>query len=316
LLAYAVLIGVAGVQFARAPTGFIPEQDQGYLITVVQLPPGSTLERTEAVVKKAVEIIMTTTGIEHVAPFAGLDATTFTVAPNAGTIFSGLPSLYSHEIKGVTASTVLNDLRKRLSVIQDAYVLTIPPPPVQGLGTAGGFKMMLQDRAGLGSDALARGRPDAGRRGKQRPELRRRVHAVRHARTVGLCRHRSREGRESRPDADGRLLHAAGLSGLADNFLKPGNLAGGFAHYRAAHAARIRMMKGEASLLPAITVPTCLRWPEHDPLFPYDWTDRLGESFSDLDLAIFPGVGHFPHREDPDRAAAEIAAFFQRVGWR
>jgi HAE1 family hydrophobic/amphiphilic exporter-1 len=156
LLAYVALICVAGAQFARAPTGFIPEQDQGYLITVVQLPPGSTLERTEAVVKKAVEIIMTTNGIEHCAPFAGLDATTFTVAPNAGTIFSGLPSLYSHEIKGVTASTVLNDLRKRLSVIQGAHILTIPPPPVQGLGTAGGFKMMIQDRAGLGSDALAR----------------------------------------------------------------------------------------------------------------------------------------------------------------
>jgi hydrophobe/amphiphile efflux-1 (HAE1) family protein len=156
LLAYAALIGIAGFQFARAPTGFIPEQDQGYLITVVQLPPGATLDRTEAVVKKAVEIIMTTTGIEHVAPFAGLDATTFTVAPNAGTIFSGLPSLYSHQIDGVTATTVLNDLRKRLSVIQEAYVLTIPPPPVQGLGTAGGFKLMLQDRAGLGSDALAR----------------------------------------------------------------------------------------------------------------------------------------------------------------
>jgi pimeloyl-ACP methyl ester carboxylesterase len=106
------------------------------------------------------------------------------------------------------------------------------------------------------------------------------------------------------------------IEAFTDNFLKPGNLAGGFAHYRAAHAARIRMMKGEAPLLPAITVPTCLRWPEHDPLFPYDWTDRLGASFSDLDLALFPGVGHFPHREDPDRAAAEIAAFFQRVGWR
>ena len=156
LLAYALLIGVAGVQFARAPTGFIPEQDQGYLISVVQLPPGATLDRTEAVVKKAVEIIMTTQGVEHVAPFAGLDATTFTVASNSGTIFSGLPSLYSHHIDGVTAATVLADLRKRLSVIQDAYVLTIPPPPVQGLGRAGGFKMMLQDRAGLGSDALAK----------------------------------------------------------------------------------------------------------------------------------------------------------------
>jgi HAE1 family hydrophobic/amphiphilic exporter-1 len=131
LLAYAVLIGIAGVQFARTPTGFIPEQDQGYLISVVQLPPGATLDRTEAVVKKAIEIIMTTKGVEHVAPFAGLDATTFTVASNAGTIFSGLPSLYSHQIDGVTATTVLADLRKRLSVIQDAYVLTIPPPPVR-----------------------------------------------------------------------------------------------------------------------------------------------------------------------------------------
>ena len=156
LVIYALLIGFAGVQFSRAPTGFIPEQDQGYLITVLQLPPGATLDRTEAVVKRAIDIILGTPGIEHVAPFAGLDATTFTVASNAATIFSGLPSLYNHSIDGVTATTVLADLRKRLSVIQDAYVLTIPPPPVQGLGTAGGFKMMLQDRAGLGSDALAR----------------------------------------------------------------------------------------------------------------------------------------------------------------
>src|SRR5215469_12749815 len=154
LVIYAALIGLAGYQFSRTPTGFIPEQDQGYLITVVQLPPGATLDRTEAVVKRAVDIILTTPGVEHVAPFAGLDATTFTVASNAGTIFSGLPSLYNHEIKGLTAATVLANLRRRLSVIQDAYVLTIPPPPVQGLGSAGGFKMMVQDQAGLGSAAL------------------------------------------------------------------------------------------------------------------------------------------------------------------
>ena len=156
LAIYALLIGFAAFQFGRAPTGFIPEQDQGYLITVVQLPPGATLDRTEAVVKRAIDIILNTRGVEHVAPFAGLDATTFTVASNAGTIFSGLPSLFNHSIKGVTAETVLADLRKRLAVIQDAYVLTIPPPPVQGIGNAGGFKMMLQDRAGLGSDALVR----------------------------------------------------------------------------------------------------------------------------------------------------------------
>lgn len=102
---------------------------------------------------------------------------------------------------------------------------------------------------------------------------------------------------------------------FGDIYFKDGNLAGGFAHYRASHAGRVAMMKGEAPLLPPIDVPTCVRWAEHDPLFPYAWTDRLGETFAELDLAMFPGVGHFPHREDPDRAAAEIAAFFQRIGW-
>jgi hydrophobe/amphiphile efflux-1 (HAE1) family protein len=154
VVVYVGLIAVAGFQLGRAPTGFIPEQDQGYLITVVQLPPGATLARTEQVVKQATDIILKTRGIEHVAPFAGLDATTFTVGSNSGTIFSGLPSLYNHSLPGVTASSVLADLRARLSVIQGAYVLTIPPPPVQGIGNAGGFKMMLEDRTGLGSQAL------------------------------------------------------------------------------------------------------------------------------------------------------------------
>ena len=156
LVVYAGLIGVAGVEFAKTPTGFIPEQDQGYLINVVQLPPGSTLDRTEKVVERGTGIILGTKGVEHVAPFAGLDATTFTVASNSATIFSGLPSLYNHDLPGVTANTVLADLRKRLSVIDDAHVVTIPPPPVQGLGSAGGFKMMLEDRAALGSEALVK----------------------------------------------------------------------------------------------------------------------------------------------------------------
>jgi hydrophobe/amphiphile efflux-1 (HAE1) family protein len=156
VVVYIGLIGVAGVQFGRTPTGFIPEQDQGYLITVLQLPPGASLGRTEQLVKQAIDIILKTPGVEHVAPFAGLDATTFTVASNSGTIFSGLPSLYNHSIPGITANSVLADLRKRLSVIQGAYVLTIPPPPVQGIGNSGGFKMMLEDRAGLGTQALVK----------------------------------------------------------------------------------------------------------------------------------------------------------------
>jgi len=103
---------------------------------------------------------------------------------------------------------------------------------------------------------------------------------------------------------------------FTDNFMKKGNLAGGFAHYRAAHAPRVKMMQGEAPKLSPIDVPTCVRWAEHDPLFPYVWTDRMGDTFLNLDLAMFAGVGHFPHREDPDRAANEIAAFFEKLNWR
>ncbi len=105
------------------------------------------------------------------------------------------------------------------------------------------------------------------------------------------------------------------LEAFTDNFLKPGNLAGGFAHYRASHAGRIKMMKGQAPKLSAIDVPTCVRWAERDSLFPFSWTDRLSETFTNLDLALLPGVGHFPHREDPDRAATQIAAFFKKIGW-
>lgn len=116
--------------------------------------------------------------------------------------------------------------------------------------------------------------------------------------------------------ADRKAAFEDVLDVFTDNFLRPGNLAGGFAHYRACHAGRIAMMKGEALPLPRITVPTCVRWAEHDPLFPYHWTDRLAETFAELDLAPFPGVGHFPHREASDQAAAGSAAFFDRIGWR
>ena len=104
------------------------------------------------------------------------------------------------------------------------------------------------------------------------------------------------------------------LEAWVDNFMQPGNLDGGFAYYRAAHAARMAMLAGTAPPLPPIPLPTCVRWSEHDPIFPYTWTDTLPETFPNLDLAPFPGAGHFPHREDPDRAGAEIAGFFGRIG--
>src|SRR5258707_10549972 len=156
LVVYVGLISLTGLQFARMPTGFIPDQDIGYLVTVVQLPPGSSLARTDAVVREVNDIILKTPGIEHTSPVTGFDVTTNTVAPNAATIFFGLPSLYGHDIPGVNAATSLAAVRKRLAVVKDAFVLVINPPPVQGLGAAGGFKMMVEDRNNLGPQVLAK----------------------------------------------------------------------------------------------------------------------------------------------------------------
>ncbi|GJE79223.1 alpha/beta fold hydrolase [Methylorubrum thiocyanatum] len=100
------------------------------------------------------------------------------------------------------------------------------------------------------------------------------------------------------------------LDAFTDNFLVPGNLQGGFNWYLSQQAERLAMVRGEAPALPPIRVPTCIRWGTRDPLFPYEWTDRLGETFSDLDLAPFEETGHFPHRERPDQAARHITRFF------
>jgi HAE1 family hydrophobic/amphiphilic exporter-1 len=154
LVVYAALIGLTGWQFERAPTGFIPQQDQGYLITVLQLPPGSSLARTDAVVKQAIEIILATPGVEHVVPFSGFDAATFTNAPNAGAIFVPMKPFHERAEQGLTADHILMDLRQRLGAIQGAFSIVIPPPPVRGIGNAGGFKMYIQDKRGRGLAAL------------------------------------------------------------------------------------------------------------------------------------------------------------------
>src|SRR4029077_12799132 len=155
LVLYVGLISLTGFQFARMPTGFIPEQDIGYLVTVIQLPAGSSLARTDAVVREVNDIILKTPGIEHTSPVTGFDVTTSTVAPNAATIFLGLPSLYGKHIPGVNAASVLALMRQRLAGIKDAFVLVINPPPVQCLGSAGGFKLMVEDLNNLGPQALA-----------------------------------------------------------------------------------------------------------------------------------------------------------------
>ena len=154
LAAYVGLLGLTAWQFSRAPTGFIPQQDQGYLITVLQTPPGASLARTDAVVRKAARAILEIPGVAHVVPFAGLDGASFTNAPNAGAIFSSLQSFEERRAMGVTLPEIIAEHYRRLGGIQEAFIITVPPPPVRGIGNAGGFKMMVQDQRGRGPQAL------------------------------------------------------------------------------------------------------------------------------------------------------------------
>jgi HAE1 family hydrophobic/amphiphilic exporter-1 len=154
LVVYAGLIGLTGVQFSRAPSGFIPDQDQGYLINVFQLPPGSSLARTDEVVRKAIKIILGTPGVAHTVALAGFDGATFTNAPNSAAIFSAFKPFDERVAAGQSVNSIQAEIRKRLGAIQEAYALVLQPPPVRGIGNAGGFKMMVQDKRGRGLPAL------------------------------------------------------------------------------------------------------------------------------------------------------------------
>jgi hydrophobe/amphiphile efflux-1 (HAE1) family protein len=145
---YGGLVGLTAWQFERAPTGFITSQDLGYLINIIQLPPGSSLARTDAVVREATKIVLDTPGVAHTVPFAGFDATTGTNGSFAGVVFAPLKSFEERAEQGLTADRVQADLRRRLSVIKGAVVITLSPPPVRGIGTSGGFKLLVQDKRG------------------------------------------------------------------------------------------------------------------------------------------------------------------------
>jgi hydrophobe/amphiphile efflux-1 (HAE1) family protein len=154
LVLYAGLIGLTALQFSRTPTGFIPPLDRGYFITAISLPPGSTLERTDRVVRRAAEILSSRPGVANVSAFAGFDGATFTNAPNSGVVFVILKPFEERARARLSAASILNDLRGQMQALREASVLVIPPPSVPGIGTGGGFKLYVQDRAGRGPRAL------------------------------------------------------------------------------------------------------------------------------------------------------------------
>jgi HAE1 family hydrophobic/amphiphilic exporter-1 len=155
LIVYAGLLGLAGWRMVATPAGFIPAQDQGYFIGIVQLPPGASLERTDAVVQKAIATALDTDGVaDTMVSLAGLDGASFASAPNYGTLFIRLLPFEERAAMGLSGDDILASLRQRLGTISGANMIVVPPPPVRGIGTGGGFKMMVQDRTGNGYKAL------------------------------------------------------------------------------------------------------------------------------------------------------------------
>ena len=150
LAVYAGLIVLTGVQFWRAQGGFIPAQDQGYFITIVQLPPGSSLARTDAVVRRAISDLRAIDGVEHVASFTGFDAATSTNASSSAALFFTTTPFAEQAARGVTAAAVLQTARARMAAIAEANIFVIRPPSVRGVSTTGGFKFILQDQAAQG----------------------------------------------------------------------------------------------------------------------------------------------------------------------
>ncbi|HUU34877.1 MAG TPA: efflux RND transporter permease subunit, partial [Vicinamibacterales bacterium] len=148
LLVYAGLIALTAYQFVKAPTGFIPAQDQGYLINIIQLPPGASLARTDEVARKVTQIVLKTPGIAHAVPIVGLDGATFTTAPNAAVVFTPLVDFKERAEKGQSAQSLIVALNTQFAAIQEAFVVSVSPPPVRGIGTTGGFKMEVQDTHG------------------------------------------------------------------------------------------------------------------------------------------------------------------------
>ncbi|HTB84578.1 MAG TPA: multidrug efflux RND transporter permease subunit [Candidatus Sulfotelmatobacter sp.] len=154
LVVYAALLALTGWSFNKVPTGFVPQQDKQYLVCFTQLPDGASLDRTEAVIRKMSAIGLKQPGVDSAVAFPGLSINGFTVAPNAGIVFFTLKPFEERTSADLSGPAIAAALNKSMGSIQEGFVLTVMPPSVMGLGTIGGFKLYVEDRADLGYDAL------------------------------------------------------------------------------------------------------------------------------------------------------------------
>jgi multidrug efflux pump len=168
---YLVLLGVTYVGFQAVPRGFVPGQDKQYLVGFAQLPDGASLDRTEDVLRRMSDIAMKTPGIRDAVAFPGLSIAGFTNAPNAGIVFFGLDEFEKRRSKALSGAAIAGQINQQLASIQDAFIAVFPPPPVNGIGTIGGFKLQIEDRAGLGDQALYDAMKAIQMRTFQTPEL-------------------------------------------------------------------------------------------------------------------------------------------------
>src|SRR5436189_329163 len=154
LIVYGGLVFLTGWGFNKVPTGFVPTQDKQYLVAFAQLPDAASLDRTDAIIRKMSEIGLNQPGVESAVAFPGLSISGFSVAPNAGIVFFCLKPFDERKTTQLSGPAIAEALNRQFASIQDAFILAVPPPPVMGLGTIGGFKLFVEDRADLGYDAL------------------------------------------------------------------------------------------------------------------------------------------------------------------
>jgi len=151
---YLVLVGLSAVLFKAVPGGFVPAQDKQYLVGFAQLPDGATLDRTEDVIRRMSEIALKQPGVESALGFPGLSINGFTNSSNSGIVFATLKPFEERKTAELSGGAIAMQLNQKYGAIQEAFIAMFPPPPVSGLGTIGGFKLQIEDRAGLGYEAL------------------------------------------------------------------------------------------------------------------------------------------------------------------
>jgi len=154
LCVYGLLIGTALFLFHIVPAGFVPAQDKQYLVSFAQLPQAATLDRTEEVIRQMSKIALQNPNVESAVAFPGLSISGFTNSPSSGIVFVTLKPFDERKHADQSGFAIAQQLNQQYGAIKDAYIAVFPPPAVQGLGTIGGFKLQLQDRAALGNDAL------------------------------------------------------------------------------------------------------------------------------------------------------------------